>query len=208
MATYVPVPGGWRWTPVVRHPGRRAYTPTLPGHDPDAERAGTTMTDCVASLTRYVEQRDLRDVVPVGHSLGGGVLTQVCASLGDGECTNDAIPPQNAERSRRWPPRQTALPWEVRHAGLWLLSRIGGWWLILFARASLLLPYRRHAGRCADLWSRPQVDADSRAPLSFGCRLSQKPAPHLEAAVPLSSGSAGKRHRKPSGKLLTGQFPS
>jgi len=72
--------GGWAWQSVIRQleaRGRRAYAPTLPGHGPDVERAGITHRDCVDSVIAYIRERDLRDVMLVGHSFGGSVIQKV-----------------------------------------------------------------------------------------------------------------------------------
>ena len=45
--------------------------PTYPGHWPGASRAGITHDDYVRSVTEFIENRELRDVILVGHSFGG-----------------------------------------------------------------------------------------------------------------------------------------
>ena len=92
MATYVLVHGawhgGWCWgrvTPLLRAAGHVVYTPTLTGL---GERAhllspaidlGTHVEDVV----RVLHYEDLSDVVLVGHSYGGMVITGVA------ECARD-----------------------------------------------------------------------------------------------------------------------
>ncbi|MBU3060269.1 alpha/beta hydrolase [Nocardia sp. NEAU-G5] len=60
---------------VLRANGHTVHTPTLAGHRP-----GDPMTlahaDAVASLTAYLHDHDLSDVVLVGHSIGGAYIAQ------------------------------------------------------------------------------------------------------------------------------------
>ena len=72
--------GGWAWEPVawcLRERGHVVYAPTYPGHFPGASRAGIRHDDYVAAVVAFVEGRDLRDVVLVGHSFGGSVVSRV-----------------------------------------------------------------------------------------------------------------------------------
>jgi pimeloyl-ACP methyl ester carboxylesterase len=76
--------GGWAWQAVIRAlaaRGQRAYAPTLPGHGPDPERAGITHRDCVDAVVAYIRQRNLHDLVLVGHSFGGTVVQKVTEQL-------------------------------------------------------------------------------------------------------------------------------
>ncbi|MGH9003618.1 MAG: alpha/beta fold hydrolase, partial [Acidimicrobiia bacterium] len=81
MSTYVLVHGswhgGWCWGPVVAglaERGHVAFAPTMPGHGVGAERAGIRNEDCINALVEFIEERDLRDLILVGHSWGGTVL--------------------------------------------------------------------------------------------------------------------------------------
>ena len=72
--------GGWAWEPTawcLRELGHTAYAPTYPGHWPGVSRAGITHDDYVVAVTRFITQRDLRDVILVGHSFGGSVISRV-----------------------------------------------------------------------------------------------------------------------------------
>jgi len=72
--------GGWHWDDVaarLRTAGVRVFAPTLRGL---AERAAeatesTCLADHVADVVRVLDDNDLRDVVLVGHSYGGAVVT-------------------------------------------------------------------------------------------------------------------------------------
>jgi pimeloyl-ACP methyl ester carboxylesterase len=86
MATFVLVHGawhgGWCWrkvTPLLRAAGHEVYTPTLTGL---GERAHLGHPDVglathVQDVVNVLEYEDLSDVVLVGHSYGGMVITGV-----------------------------------------------------------------------------------------------------------------------------------
>ncbi|MGE5445263.1 MAG: alpha/beta fold hydrolase [Ignavibacteriales bacterium] len=76
--------GGWAWQAVIRQleaRGHRAYAPTLTGHGSGDKRAGITHQDCVDSVVSYIRQHDLQDVILVGHSFGGTVVSKVVEYL-------------------------------------------------------------------------------------------------------------------------------
>jgi pimeloyl-ACP methyl ester carboxylesterase len=86
--TFVLVPGawqgGWAWQPVarrLREAGHAAVTITLPGLADGDERAGLRLSDAVGHVVAEVERRDLRDVVLVGQSWGGYVITGAAHDL-------------------------------------------------------------------------------------------------------------------------------
>ena len=113
--TFVLVHGSWHdgddFAETIEHlarRGHRAFAPTLAGHGPDANR-DVTHADCVTSLVDYVEARELRDFVLVGHSFGGTVIARAAVPLADrirrivfwnafvpldGECLLDNVPPE------------------------------------------------------------------------------------------------------------------
>jgi pimeloyl-ACP methyl ester carboxylesterase len=78
--------GGWAWRPVAEHlraAGHRVLTPTLPGlHDGDDPTA-LHLSDAVDAVVHLVEHEDLHDVVLVGHSWGGFVITGAAPRLAD-----------------------------------------------------------------------------------------------------------------------------
>jgi pimeloyl-ACP methyl ester carboxylesterase len=116
--------------------GHIAYAPTMAGHGPDVKRTGITHQECVASLIQYIEARDLRDVILVGHSWGGNI---VCGAapliadrlqrlifwsafvLDDGESLLEAIPPDARTGleylASHTPDRAFMLPWEAWREG-------------------------------------------------------------------------------------------
>jgi pimeloyl-ACP methyl ester carboxylesterase len=66
--------GGWTWRATaefLRAHGHHVYMPTLPGLGTEDSRAEIHLVDTVDYLVDYVETRDLREVVLVGHSWGG-----------------------------------------------------------------------------------------------------------------------------------------
>jgi pimeloyl-ACP methyl ester carboxylesterase len=98
--------GGWHWDEVsgrLRARGIDVYVPTLTGM---AERVDEALPDTglhthIDDVTNLLERHDLRDVVLVGHSYGGAVITGVA----HGRCRYrvgdlvylDAFVPQEAE---------------------------------------------------------------------------------------------------------------
>jgi pimeloyl-ACP methyl ester carboxylesterase len=86
--TFVLVPGawqgGWAWQPVarrLREAGCAAVTITLPGLADGDERAGLRLSDAVGHVVAEVSRRDLSDVVLVGQSWGGYVITGAAHEL-------------------------------------------------------------------------------------------------------------------------------
>jgi len=72
--------GGWAWEPTawcLREFGHTAYAPTYPAIWPGVSRVGVTHDDYVAAVARFITQRDLRNVILVGHSFGGSVVSRV-----------------------------------------------------------------------------------------------------------------------------------
>ena len=70
--------GGWAWQPVarrLREAGYTAVTITLPGLADGDERAGLRLSDAIDHVVAEVSRRDLSEVVLVGHSWGGYVIT-------------------------------------------------------------------------------------------------------------------------------------
>jgi len=103
--------GGWAWNAVaaaLRMEGHEVLQPTAPGLGPDDDPRGVGLADCAEHLTSFIEARDLRDVVLVGHSWGGMVLSASAMRIRDrlarlvyfsafvpeaGESLYDLVPP-------------------------------------------------------------------------------------------------------------------
>jgi pimeloyl-ACP methyl ester carboxylesterase len=76
--------GGWAWQPVarrLREAGSAAVTITLPGLADGDERAGLRLSDAVDHVVAEVIRRDLSEVVLVGQSWGGYVVTGAAHEL-------------------------------------------------------------------------------------------------------------------------------
>ena len=77
--------GGWCWAAVINQLeklGDRAYAVDLPGHGINyADRSKVTRGDYVNSVADFIEQRDLKNVVLAGHSLGGLTIPGVAAKI-------------------------------------------------------------------------------------------------------------------------------
>jgi pimeloyl-ACP methyl ester carboxylesterase len=125
MATFVLVPGawlgGWAWervTPELRAAGHAVYTPTLAGLGERADQGmpETNLDTHIADVVAVIEGEDLRDVVLVGHSYAGCVVTGVAdrvadrlmlvvyldsAPLEDGESFLGVYPPDLQAETRR-----------------------------------------------------------------------------------------------------------
>lgn len=114
MATYVLIHGAWHTgdeladvAAPIQAAGHEVHTPTLAGNRPgDAKTVG--LDDAIGSVTDYLEEKGLSDVVLLGHSYGGMVITGVADRVPervrrlvywnafvphDGECLNDMVPP-------------------------------------------------------------------------------------------------------------------
>lgn len=88
--TYVLVHGAWHgawcWRPVehllVEH-GAKVFTPTLTGLGDRTHllNAETGLSTHIQDVTAVIETEDLRDVVLVGHSYAGMVVTGVAAAI-------------------------------------------------------------------------------------------------------------------------------
>ena len=79
--------GGWCWRAVMsalERDGHRAFALDLPGHyDNQRDHAEVTLTSYVEYVAHYISERDLRDVVLVGHSLGGLTISGVAELVPD-----------------------------------------------------------------------------------------------------------------------------
>lgn len=118
MATYVLVHGAWHTGDLleptavpIRAQGHQVFLPTLAGNRPgDAKNIG--LDDAISSLETYLVEHDLNDVILVGHSYGGMVITGVADRArarirrlvywnafvpNSGESLNDMVPPHYVE---------------------------------------------------------------------------------------------------------------
>jgi pimeloyl-ACP methyl ester carboxylesterase len=126
MTTYVLVHGawhgGWKWrfvAPMLRRAGHEVFTPTLTGLGERAHlaRPGNDLDLHVQDVVAVLEMEDLREVVLVGHSYGGMVVTgaaERCAERirrlvyldafvpEDGKCLLDYVERVVPERAARF----------------------------------------------------------------------------------------------------------
>lgn len=125
MSTYVLVPGAWlgarAWretAEALREHGHRVYALSLTGLGERRHLSGpgVDLDTHVLDVVSLVEAEDLRDVVLVGHSYAGVVVTGAAdrigdrlshvvyvdsAPLGDGQGMFDLMPPEQADELRR-----------------------------------------------------------------------------------------------------------
>ena len=77
--------GAWCWAAVIRQlelGGDRAFALDLPGRGSHPmPHASITCTTWVDAVVRAIEERDLRDVVLAGHSLGGVTISGVAVRV-------------------------------------------------------------------------------------------------------------------------------
>ncbi len=77
--------GGWCWRAMMseleRH-GDATFAPDLPGHCANPmDHAQVTLTTYVDYVARFIEERDLTNVVLAGHSLGGLTISGVAEKI-------------------------------------------------------------------------------------------------------------------------------
>ena len=138
MGTYVLVHGAWHdgaaWDPIVRHldsSGHKAYAPTMAGHGQGASR-NVNHAACTESIARFIADHALKDIVLLGHSFGGTVVSKVAEIiperikrlvflngfvLEDGHSLIDEVPPEYAalydKLSRESADRTIMIPFPV-----------------------------------------------------------------------------------------------
>jgi pimeloyl-ACP methyl ester carboxylesterase len=159
VTTYVLVHGawhgGWAWqrvVPALRAAGHEVHTPTLAGVSDRAHLLSRSITldTHVQDITGYLEAYELTDVVLVGHSYGGQVISGVADRIPerlavrvyldaflatDGEAAIDLLPAATAQHFRDsvaehgfgWliPPRPLAGLGVTEEADMaWLMPRL------------------------------------------------------------------------------------
>jgi len=169
MATFVIVHGAWsgghawRWVrPLLRAAGHEVFTPALTGLGERAHLAlpTTDLDTHIEDVAAVLHYEDLRDVVLVGHSYGGMVITGVAERAADrlshlvyldadvpldGESEFDMLPDderagyEEAARARGdgWripPPFPDPLPPGLDPVVVWAVSRMVAQPLLTFAQ--------------------------------------------------------------------------
>jgi pimeloyl-ACP methyl ester carboxylesterase len=106
--------GSWHhgglWAPVAEHlrrAGHEVHTPTIAGHGKGVDKR-VDHARCTQSIVDHLVQQDLKDIVLLGHSYGGTIISKVVEAvpdrvrrlvywnafvLQDGESLNDNVPP-------------------------------------------------------------------------------------------------------------------
>jgi acetyl esterase len=117
MSTFVLVHGHWHdgssWAQVVLHLerlGHKTFTPTVAGHGRSASSRDVSLADGIQSVLNYIADRKLADLVLVGHSFGGLIISKVVEAIpervrrlvyvgglvaNDGEAAIDISPPEH-----------------------------------------------------------------------------------------------------------------
>ena len=80
--------GGWYWRPIaqaLRKAGHEVYTPTMTGLGERIHLMSPSINldTHITDIVNVIKQEDLSDIVLVGHSYGGMVVTGVADSLPD-----------------------------------------------------------------------------------------------------------------------------
>jgi pimeloyl-ACP methyl ester carboxylesterase len=113
MSTFVLVHGSWHdgsaWKAVINHleaRGHQAFAPTIAGHGKDVSK-NVNHAQCTQSIADYIIDKDLTDIVLLGHSFGGTIIAKVAEAistrirrliffdafvLNDGESLRDNLP--------------------------------------------------------------------------------------------------------------------
>jgi pimeloyl-ACP methyl ester carboxylesterase len=114
MTTYVLVHGAWHTgveleptAAPIRAAGHEVHTPTLAGNRP-GDKKTVGLADAIKSLVDFLTEKDLKDVVLLGHSYGGMAITGAADQVpqrirrliywnafvpNNGESLNDMVPP-------------------------------------------------------------------------------------------------------------------
>ena len=112
--------GGWCWKDVatrLRALGHTVYTPTLTGLGERAHliSCNPSMDTFIEDVMQVIRYEELHDVILVGHSFAGAVITGVADRMGErlrrlvyldamilksGECAVDTSPPGHIDRYR------------------------------------------------------------------------------------------------------------
>jgi hypothetical protein len=87
----------------IRAAGHDVHTPTIAGNRPgDAKTVG--LSEAIKSIVDYLAGKNLKDVVLVGHSYGGMVITGVADQVPDKiRRQSHASQREVVARSQKWP---------------------------------------------------------------------------------------------------------
>ena len=118
MYTFVLVHGSWHdgsaWGEVLKHlesKGHKAYAPTIAGHGKGVDK-NVNHAQCSQSIVDGIVNEDLTDIILLGHSFGGTIISKVAEAipdrirrlifyaafvLNDGDSVFDNVPPHDRE---------------------------------------------------------------------------------------------------------------
>jgi pimeloyl-ACP methyl ester carboxylesterase len=79
--------GAWLWDrikPIMERAGATVIAYDLPGHGMRvSERAGVTMSSYIDDVLHYIRSKDLKDLILVGHSMSGIVVSKIAEEESD-----------------------------------------------------------------------------------------------------------------------------
>ena len=120
--------GAWLWhkiVPILEKNGHRAIAYDLPGHGKRAaERSNQNMSDYVRDVLSFIKAKDLSDLVLVGHSMSGIIITRLAeespgrirrlvylaaVAPRDGDALIDLLTPERQEALRKLEGRITEI---------------------------------------------------------------------------------------------------
>ena len=112
--------GAWLWdrlVPLMEKAGAKVYALDLPGHGARTrDRRGINLQTYADDVAGFIKDKELRDVILVGHSMGGIIISKVAelvldrlahlvylaaAVLADGQALIDTMPPDRADLYRK-----------------------------------------------------------------------------------------------------------
>jgi pimeloyl-ACP methyl ester carboxylesterase len=77
--------GAWLWDkliPLLQKSGAKRIALDLPGHGKrENDRKGVNMSAYIKDVLSYIEKNDLRDLILIGHSMSGIVITKVADEM-------------------------------------------------------------------------------------------------------------------------------
>ena len=89
MSTFVLVHGAWHegsaWNEVIKQleaKGHQAFAPTIAGHGKGVNK-NVNHAQCTQSIVDYIVDKDLSDIVLLGHSFGGTIIAKVAEAIPD-----------------------------------------------------------------------------------------------------------------------------
>jgi pimeloyl-ACP methyl ester carboxylesterase len=78
----------------IREAGHQVHTPTIAGNKPgDPKTVG--LDDAIGSIADYLAEKNLKDVILLGHGYGGMIITVVADRLRERIRRGDAMPAQH-----------------------------------------------------------------------------------------------------------------